>query len=414
MTEQLIRTNSKDVSSVFHTSNIEAFPYKYEGFGKLPINDINYVFFDPDTTSTETKSRFIITLEHSMIGETVLEWDQAALTVTGGTFRRFPDWFPYEAIDRLELRYQAKKIQVIPGFRFFLRNHIILDEKELERDALDAYGFKSTIERNALRDTIQHVRIKLPFYYTLAPANYLPLFLLEKNPVIEIFWKDLTEYIQTDGTAPISARSNIKLRIETLYLTMDKKKYIQAQVSSTNGLTYYVRDFIPLEDRMATTASSVPFQIPLEPLNHEIAYIAAYIRRRNEVDGGMALFRGHENLLPWTDYSLKSGAKFLRDVIAYDESIYRDNFKFLGHPGTNILMVYTSENVTDENNCYGSKPIGLINTPSLQITFDPSNLPLVNDNLRVDLYGAFHNLINMRYENTGNGEMSLIWEAIFI
>jgi len=167
---------------------------------------------------------------------------------------------------------------------------------------------------------------------------------------------------------------------------------------------------------MVTTSSEVPYNIPLETFVHETCYLVAYLRWRNEVDGGMEFFRGHENLLPWTDHSLKSGSIYLRDPVEYEETIRRDNFKYIGYPGTNVILVNLSENITDENNCYGSKSIGRVQTPRMLITLDEDGgfVPSEDDgNVRIDVYSAFHNLISMRYETIA-GKTSLVWEALFI
>src|SRR5690349_983043 len=138
--ESLIRTNSNSRSSTFfHSSNPLNFPYLYGGYGKIPVNDINYIYVDPDNSSTDARSRFLLTLEHHMVGEIVLEWDQAALTIgTPGTYERFVDWVAYEMIDHIELRYLTKVVQNIPGIKLILLNSIVKEDKELERDALDA------------------------------------------------------------------------------------------------------------------------------------------------------------------------------------------------------------------------------------------------------------------------------------
>jgi len=239
--------------------------------------------------------------------------------------------------------------------------------------------------------------------------------MMEKAPIIDIFWNDLIDVIQTDGAGPwVSARSNIRMRMETIYLTDSLKKEIAGRLDSGNGISYYYRDIIALEERIITSTDALPFPISLTPFNQEIASIFAYIRRRNEVEGGPTVFRGHENLLPWLNYTLKSGSKILRDQIDYEDTLYEDNEKYLlSSLGLNILGVYMSDNVIDVRNVYGSKPIGAMNTVTMNLALDPNFLPAPGNDIRVDLYALFHNIISLRYSNT-QGQKILIWESIYI
>jgi len=138
------------------------------------------------------------------------------------------------------------------------------------------------------------------------------------------------------------------------------------------------------------------------------------VEKRNEVEGGMTAFRGHENLLSWQSYDLSVGNKTLKDNIEYAESIYRDNFRFLNSSlGHNILILYMSENITDENNCYGSKPIGAVNGSTINYYYDNTAIDLGSDDLRLDAYAPFHNIISFRVDVV-QGRKTIIWEPLFI
>jgi len=213
-----------------------------------------------------------------MIGEIVLEWDQAPLTYTGGTYGRFCDWFPFYSIDHINLKYLSKVVQTIPQIKFILQKSIVWDEKELERNAIEAMGELSVGQRNINARVTQHVRMRIPFYFSLRPENYLPLFLLEKAPCIEIFWDELSSFVQSDGTAPVSARSNIKLRAETLYLIDSHKTKVTSMCQQ--GIEYYTRDVASLEARIFNSTSSIPYQIPLDSFIQETPYIAVYSRKK--------------------------------------------------------------------------------------------------------------------------------------
>lgn len=422
MTETLLALNDKtDTSNIFHSKVAEFSPHVYEGFAKLPKKDNNWIDIDLETNSTNDKSIFQLTLEQHMYGRCYLTFDQSLLTpapAAPGDYNRFVDYFPYEEIDRIELWYLNHKIQEIPSARFFIRNHIIRDDKAQQKEQFLVFGNKSIIERNLLARATQQVRLFLPLYFGLHPSLYLPAWVLEKPPRIYIYWKQNQDFVQSNMAGPfVTSRNNIKLHIETVFLSPSVKDHIQSHVVSSQGYQYYYRDLIRQEGTVWTSTDNVPFQVELDHFTHESIALVTYIRRRNQVQTGPATFRGHENLLPWQDYQIKSGAKILRDIIPYWQSIYEDNEKHLNSPiGVNILIVYFTDNITDEFGIYGSKPIGAIVTPRLNINPDlgAGNFPLPGDDLLLDTYALTHNIVSLRVQPDGTGRNTVKWETLII
>jgi len=414
--EPLIRSNTLPSSVAFHNPDPQASPYIYDGFGKLPVSDYNWVDFDPDNSSTDLRTKIYLTLEHHKYGNIRLKWTQAALTVGGGpSFQRFVDFFPYEAIEKIEVRYGSKKIQEIPRAKFYINLYTKKDEKALEKEMELAAGGKSTSERTALALDEQEVEIEIPVYWGVAPKYYLPVHLLETPPTIEIFWRNVSEYIQTDGTGPYtSERSNIQIRAKSFFET-DKIKSLEQQMCQGEGIQYLFRDIMSLEGNTFDTSVTIPYQIDVSHFTHENVALYAFIRDREEVEGGPEFYRGMENLLPWDYIALKSGAKFLRDPIYYRDSIYYENEEMLNGPiGTNIIILYLSDNITDETGCYGSKPVGAIISPKFLINPDPDFDPAtLGHDLRIDVYAQFNNIITLRYVME-NGYQKIKWASVFV
>jgi len=415
MTEALIRINTLESAVPFHNSDPRSTPYRYDGFGKLPVIDYDWINYDPDTSSTNLKTRFNVTLEYHMLGNMRLRWEQSALTVGGGpSFQRYVDFFPYEAIDRIEYRYGSRLVQTIPRQRLYIKTYTIRDEKNLEKEMLLAAGGLSTSQRTQLATGTQIVEVELPLHWTIAPKMYLPTFLLEQPPTIDIFWRTNDNYIETDGTGPLTtSMSNLTLRTKTFYLTDAIQRVIIEQCMG-DGIQYLFRDILLLEDNHFTYQDTMPYKIDISSFTHECVDVIFFVRWRNEVENGTATLRGMENLLPWKSFSLKSGAKILRDEIFYSESLYTENEEMLNGPlGINIGILYLSDNVTDETGCYGSKAVGAIITPTLNICPEEGFEPTEGNDLRIDLYALFDNIISMRYV-VENGIPKLKYETIFV
>jgi len=176
-------------------------------------------------------------------GPVQLMWRQAALTTTAGTFRRFDDFLGYCAWQSIALEHSTNEIYTIYPEDVWSKYVRRYDINHQEAIAELVAGDRSNVQRDALATGFQDLIVDLPFPFTCGTKSWMEIMQLAQEPRITVTWRPLREYVDTDGTAPVSPLTNVKLRTTYVHFDNDERDNNTIQVESEDGKIRLIDDF---------------------------------------------------------------------------------------------------------------------------------------------------------------------------
>lgn len=380
------------MSALVFDENIGNSIYFYRGYktgrnAYIELKSLSPV--DKDVTYGAT-TEFRIPLYFDKLGPLSLAWDQDPLTTTGGTFRRFCDWFPLALIEKIEMIYNSNVVHTHYPQKKYIRINKFLNTEQRDAEATLLAGNLSTAQRNTLAAAAQEIIYDIPFQTALAPDRYLEIRSLADSPVIRITWRRLENVVQTDGTVPVSAVKNLRLIMNAIHLeaaerdvqilTTEKDNGIVRLVEESKVNTRHPSNIVPADLWGGGGAPLGTHRVELKNYRTDIRCIFFWIRKRANYDPPNLA----KNL--WYETSELSNAgvdwiKRFRLITGSDEEItpwitakynlfVQHHQHFFAPPGTRIYCLTWSLNPMDELNAHGSYNFNAIQDPMLELEFN--------------------------------------------
>lgn len=354
------------------------------------------------TLSVGNYNDFTIPLHSDKLGPLSLCWDQAALTTTGGTYRRFQDYFPLTLIEKAEFRSNNAVVYTWRPEKTFWKIHKHLSQVDKDVRAAEMAGNLTTAERNTLAAASQKIIVDLDFPFTLAPDRYQEIRPLAVPPCVRVYWRSLNNIVQTDGTVPVSAISNLELRTTQFHFEVEEKDTHVHIHESDHGIVRIMEETMVDETTASTmipTGTSGVFQLELKNWKTDVRFAGFWLRPRLNLVANLAVnltwetdqfieidrFRlvtgSGEEIIPWTD------GKF---------NLFRmHNRWYYGPAGTLAAYFYSwSDNPQDELNCEGSYNFQALQNPILEI--DVGSTPTAADIYVMTLRSVYNLSQNVR------------------
>lgn len=319
-------------------------------------------------------STFVVPIHMDKMGPCVLEWDQAILSVTGGTYHRFQDWFPLAAISKIDVQFGNNLVYSFNPFKKFWRlNKHISNERRAAEAAMLA-GDLSATERNTAAAAVQNILFDIPFPWTLAPDRYTEIRQLAVEPKFVVYWNNLADFVQTDGTVPVSAISNLRLNLYSIYVETPERDINSVACESDHGVVRLWEEH--LFERMPTTIPSGTtgeFTFELKNVKTSVRFLAFVLRPTADVDTTLAK-RTYEDTTYYGDISrfrIISGAG--DEIIPWFKARFnlyeQHKLYYQGEPGSPMFFYSWDDNPQDEMNAHGSYNFANIVNPQLIIDF---------------------------------------------
>jgi len=332
-----------------------------------------------------TPTTFTIPIYADKLGAMQLEWVQGALTVTGGTYKAFSDYAALASIERINWKFGPNTVYThYPEKKFWnVQKKYTEEKKDIELQLLG--GDLSLVDRVALSATPQRFIYDIPFPWACAPDRYQELRQLAIAPVVEIVWRTLPYFVETDGTAPVSTVSECKLICYTVHLEPEERSMNNAIIESNHGV---VRLSELSRPEYSAPTTSVPvsttgeFQYPLLNYKTSLRWLAfalrptadlntALLNRRYEVDrmyGAPATVGAAPGVVRWR---LITGAgEILLDWQYFLHNILQQHKMYFNSPaGAPIFAWYWDDNPLDECNASGAFNFQAVLNPILVIDF---------------------------------------------
>jgi hypothetical protein len=379
-------------SALVFDEHIENSEYFYRGYKTkrnqyLELKTLSPV--DKDVTYGAT-TEFRVPLYFDKLGPICLAWDQDPLTTTGGTYRRFCDWFPLALIEKVEMIYNSNVVHTHYPQKKYIRVNKFINIEHRDAEAALLAGNLSTTQRNTAAAAAQEILYDLPLQTTLAPDRYLEIRALADNPVIRVTWRRLDNVVQTDGTVPVSAIKNCRLIMNAIHLEAAERDVQILTTEKDNGIVRLVE-----ESRVNTRHPSAiispdlwggggaplgTHRVELKNYRTDIRCLFFYIRKRANYDPPNLA----RNLWYETGELTNGGLDYIkrfRLVTGSDEELtpwisakynifVQHPQHFFGPAGTRIYCITWSSNPMDELNASGSYNMNSIPDPMLELDFN--------------------------------------------
>lgn len=354
---------------------------------------------------------FEIPIYADKLGGIQLSWIQGPLTTTGGTYRRFSDWLGLDAIKCIIFRFGPNEVFThFPDKLFYnILNHMNI-EKQASYQA-DLAGFKSQAERNALALLPQEIIYDIPFAWTKSPDRYQEIRQLSISPVIEVYWKALSNFVQTDGTAPVSLITNPKIIMHSYFLEAQERDANTEATETEHGI-------VRLAEESAFETSTPAYKIPagttgewgyeLKNYKTSLRFLAFWIRtvanlttplamHNYELDTyfGAAPAPGEPDI---KRFRLVTGAgEVVFDWVGkkFNQTIMHRRY-YNSSPGSPVYFYSWDDNPMDENNAHGSYNFQALQNPMLYIDF--GTVPTTEDMYITVMSSKFNMIQTVRGE----------------
>lgn len=366
--------------------NYAASKFNYDGYSTEHLYHREFIRHEPEisTVTYGGKTKFVIPIGPDKLGPVWLSWNQGALTTTGGTFRRFGDWLGLAAIEKIELKYGTNIVfRWYPEYMHYKIYHEYTSENRDYFQSIMA-GNLTTGQRNTLAAANQRVYLPIQFPFCQKPDMYLELRQLSLSPEIHITWKNLPEFVQTDGTAPVSAITDCHLTCMHVHFPQPHRDMNTVMVESQHGIVRLVPEhFVDKYDngnQIIPGGTTGTFKLELKGIKGSLRYIALMIRPRDATTTNLAneayeLSSLYPNIVRW------------RIITGSNEEVFpwlsKDfNTKVLHHMyyhgtpiGTNYLFFTWDDEPADNFNAKGTYNFQPLQNPQLELDFGSTATP---------------------------------------
>lgn len=271
-------------------------PFFYRGYSTM-VN----MWRETKTITPEVKdvtygatTEFRIPLHFDKLGPITLAWEQDPLTTTGGTYRRFCDWFVLALIEKIEFLSDATPVFTHFPQKKYIRVNKFLSTEHRDAEAACLSGNLSTTQRNTAAAAVQEVLYDIPFQNCLAPDRYLEIRALADAPTIRITWRRLEQVVQTDGTVPVSAIKNVRLLVNAFHFEAPERNAHVLMTEQDHGIVRFMEESIvsPRHPTCLVPAAlwgggGAPIsthKVDLKNMKTDIRWLMFYVRKRANYD----------------------------------------------------------------------------------------------------------------------------------
>lgn len=393
------------ISSFIYNEDVNASSYWYRGYKTHRPKHHEYKTLSPVnktvTLGSGNYTEFEIPTHADKLGHLTLMWDQGALTTTGGTYRRFCDWFPLVLIEKIDLLFGPNHVFTQrPEKKFYkIQKHLSSESKATMASMLA--GDLTTTQRNTLAAGSQRVIFDIDFPFCLSTDRYLELRALAYEPTVRIYWRSLNNVVQTDGTVPVSTITNINLVKYQVHFDAEERDLHIFNTESEHGMVKLheeakVEYSTPLTTLVAGSTGEV--EIDLKSWKTEVRFLAFMLRpKANITPANLATNLWYETstFLPISRFRILTGSN--EEVIPwidakYNQFVMHEQYYF-GIPGANIYFYSWDDHPMDELNPHGAYNFqGLIN-PKLVIDLGATVLAADYDVTIIRSVFNFHQVV---------------------
>lgn len=310
------------------------------------------------------------------IGNTWLQFTHAALASAGSTYVRWAAGAPIAIIDRVELKIGTKVVQTLyrDEIAAWILNHRDLSLQTETRWTRRTMLDMSQADRTANSAGAYTFAIPLPFYFAFGgPTHAFPTSKVNQMQ-IRIKFQALGYGVETDGAAPTSARSSIKLYYEEYGLANPSEHATEMKMlSSPKGIEKVGTQYLAYAST-AVGAADTSADIDLKGVNEDNIIAIGFVLRWSAATGSSlvtATGGPYDSMIEVTSFQYKNGAEFVINPMTNDE--YKDYVHEQYYSGKYraIYMYPFAANVQDHYNLHSGIPMrpSISGNPILTVNF---------------------------------------------
>lgn len=368
------------MSSIVFDERVENSKFFYRGYTTERNKWTEWKEISPDSKDVTYGgyTSFFVPLYPDKMGPVVLAWTQGQLTTTGGTYRRFCDYLGLAAIEKIELRYGPNIVNTqYPDRKFYnINKYLSQESKDIEASLLA--GNLSTAQRNALAADAagQRVFLNVPFPFCLHPDRFQEIRALSTPPEIRVYWKNLGDIVQTDGTAPVSTISNLILKAHWVHFESVERDLVVLLTESDHGIVRLTEE---TKITNTTNATKVPagttgeFIMELKNWKTDVRFFAFWVRPKGNLGGDLTKNKWYEaaEFKQINRFRILTGSN--EEVIGWQEGAFNllcyHHMYYHGPSGIAIYFYTWADNPMDDRNATGSYNFQALQNPQLIIDF---------------------------------------------
>lgn len=364
-------------------------PFFYRGYSTMPNQWLEKKSITPEVKDVTygATTEFKIPIQFDKLGAVTLSWTQAALTTTGGTYRRFADFFPLALIEKIDVICDNTVVFVHYPEKKYIRVQKFVSTEERDAEAACLFGNLSTAQRNTLAASSQDVLYSVPFQFTLAPDRYVEMRALADALTVRITWRRLEQVVQTDGTVPVSAISNLKLICNAHHFEAGERNMHVLLTERDHGLVRFHEEtvvnprhstcIIPASHFGGGGAPVSTHKVDLKNMKTDIRGLFFLIRKKANMDpANLAKNLWYESSeltnagVHWIkNFRIVSGAG--EEIIPWTSAKYNTLIEhianFYGAPLAGLYFITFASHIMDELNASGSYNMNNIQDPQLEL-----------------------------------------------
>jgi hypothetical protein len=216
----------------------------------------------------------------------------------------------------------------------------------------------------------QEIIYQVDFPFTLSTDRYLELRALAYAPTVRVWWRSLSNVVQTDGTVPVSTVTNMTMTQYQVHFDAEERDHHVLATETNHGLLKFHEESkveYSSPSNLIPSGTSGEFEIELKNWKTEMRFIGFFIRpRANITPANLATNLWYETstFLPIERFRILTGSN--EEVIPWIKSKYNlyvmHEQYYFGIPGAYMYFYSWDDHVMDELNAHGAYNFqGLIN-----------------------------------------------------
>lgn len=375
------------MDAIIYNNELSHTKYWYDGFKTERNKHKEYKNLLPqnaDVVYGGQPTIFEIPIYADKLAGTTLHWKQGTLTTTGGTYRRFQDWLGLAAIKKIVYKFGPNDVyEHWPQKKFYkVLRHLHTEAQAVEAELLQ--GALDVGTRNAKAQAPQEILYDIPWPFTLSPDRYQEIRQLAIPPRIEVYWNELSAFVQTDGTNPISTITDLYITQKNIFLEPEERDANTLAVESEHGI-------IRLGEEHALETSTPAYKIPagttgewnyeLKNFKTTLRFLAFWMRNVTDITTPLARkdyeldsyfgFNPAPGAPDWKRFRIVTGAgEVIVDWIYKKQNLYKMHQDYYNSlPGIPIPFISWDDNPMDECNAHGGYNFQALQNPMLVIDF---------------------------------------------
>jgi len=403
--KSLARVNTGVEDALLHHTDQNPFEPPV-GWATINIYTMEWNHAERPPTSGDFGSTSIFTIYKTsdQVGPISLYLEIGAMTVTGGTYKRFVDWLLPSAIKELRISYYGTQIQKLNKDDIMEYMFRCQGRKKFNAAARLAAGNVSAGSRESRCTATQVVEMMLPVFWSWDIRYWFPIVALSGELTITIDWEPVSMIAQTDGTAPTASITKQELHFAHVHISNKDRGATLNKSLTSNGILYKYVEPRRQVFRPALSATVDGMQLEITQLRGATQSFYWYARKLSEVES--TTFGNNFYNYQRIDYGTFTGLNF--DIVSrtrHDEFLYRIwPSMHKGEPGVYIYEpAGPSLNPDDRINNTGSWNFAYIPNKLLTFGYDTANAPTVAQ--RYDVVGLENNVIQLVH-----GDLTLLFK----